>query len=261
MIGHEQRYIDPINRITPLNNKVLVKIDFDPENDTTESGLVKGSAKWDEAGHVVRYGTVVSTPKKLLEREIYAFGIEWGTEIEVQAGDTVYFGKMAGYNSEVVKINGDIHFLVDYSELILRIREERIYPLNGFILLDKVTDFHGEGKISISFLTKDDKKRGIVKYVGRMNDYYFPVKNDYVEATDINEGDEVIFSIAGFTELEDSRYAKLQAMGYMQRRWIIGKIEHDYEFVNWRQHRNKFSREDKFSWDDKQLEGGRTWYL
>lgn len=229
MIGHSDRGIARVDKFTPLNNNVLVKVEFDPEKDLSPAGLVKGNAWWDESGHVSRFGTVVSWPRVLLERE-KGLGIEWGTEYEIQEGDTVFFGKMAGYNSEMVEINGDTHFLVDYAELILRIRDGEIYPLNGFVIVEKVSDLRVQSTLKIDFLSKTDKKRGIVRYLGRPNDYYFPKEYGIVEAADLRVDDEVIFQIAGYTELEDTRYAKLEGdLGYIQRRWIIGKIEYETE--------------------------------
>lgn len=224
MTGHEERLITEYkDGMKPLNNHIIVKVDFDPEEDRTEGGLFKGNGTWDEAGHVARYGTVVSVCSRLYEREVHRFGIEWGTEIDVKEGDTVYFGKMAGYDSPILTKGDEMFFVVDYSEVILRIRDG-IYPLNGFVIVERVEE-EKKSVLETSFSRKLNKRKGIVRYTGKQLDYYFPKYKGIVGAKGLNEGDKVLFSISAWTELEDSRYAKLDPkLGYIQDRWIAAII-------------------------------------
>lgn len=225
MVGIEDRHIGVLSVFPkPINNKVIVRIYHDPEMETTESGLYKGNSWWDETGHLVRYGEVVSVCDSLIEREQYGFGVEWGTEIEVKKGDTVYFTKMEAYNSPLFSFEGNLYAIMDYSELILRIRVEEYYPLNGYVIVKKVEET-ASSTLIVDFAKQQNKSKGIVKWCGKQLGYYFPKSSEIVEAEDINEGDMVLFSLAGFTSLEDSRYAKLDTdLGYIQRRWIVAKL-------------------------------------
>jgi co-chaperonin GroES (HSP10) len=229
MTGSDDRFvhsIDSIGAYRAVNNKVIVRIDFDPDKATTPGGIYMGSSYWDEAGHVPRYGVVVGIPDKLFFREDAKFGIEWGTNIEVSPGDTVYFGKMASYASPVLKDkDGSVFYVIDYSEIIIRARGEEIYPLNGYVIVEKIEETVGGKGLILDFSKKQNKTKGIVKYVGRPVDYYFPLSAEIPEPS-VSAGDKVIFSLAGWTELEDQRYSSLKGdLGYIQSRWIAAAYE------------------------------------
>lgn len=225
MIGAEGRYIGEIDlEITPINNRVILRIDHDPENERSEAGLIMGSTSWEHTEHLCRFGTVVSVCDRLYEREYNGFGIEWGTSIEVEIGDVCYFTKMEADNATLFKKDGAYYLIADYAELILRIRDGVYYPLNGYIILDKIEETDTSDWLNLDFTKKHNKKKGIVRWVGKKLDYYFPKSSNIVEL-DCVEGDSVLFSLSGFTSLEDKRYAKLDdTLGYLQRRWIVAKI-------------------------------------
>lgn len=227
MIGKKGNYIGEVDyEVTPINNGVVIKIDYDPLDVRSESGLVMGSDYWDEVGHLVRFGTVVSVCDRLHERHISEVGIEWGTEIEVQVGDVVFFTLMGGYNSVSFLKDGQLYAILPYSELVLRVREEQYFPLNGYVILDKAEEGITSSVLSLDHLKVQNKKKGKVRWIGSKLRYYFPLESSVVDIDDLSEGDDVMFSIAGFTSLEDSRYATLSPdLGYLQRRWIIAKFE------------------------------------
>ena len=229
MIGAEDIFfheIDDIDRFVAINNKVIIRIDFDPDKATTPGGIYMGSSYWDEAGHVPRYGEVICVPSKLIHREHSGFGIEWGTDIEIKKGDTVFFGKMASYASpRITDKDKNTFYVIDYSDIILRLRGDEIYPLNGFVIVEKIVESVSSKGLILDFSKKQNKTRGIVRYTGKPLDYYFPVWSD-INDPSLNIGDKVIFSLAGWTELEDERYCKLDKnLGYIQGRWIIGTYE------------------------------------
>lgn len=225
MVGLEERSLGELNYdIRPINNKVILRVDYDPEEEKTEAGIYKGSGWWDSTGHLVRYGEVVSVCDKLFEREEDGFGVEWGTEVEVQVGDTVYMSKMESYNAPLFKKDGKIYFVVDYSELVLRIRDGVVYPLNGYLIVEKVEETAKANGLILDFSKHQNKKKGIVREVGSKLRYYFPKSSNIVDA-EVEKHDLVLFSLSGFTTLEDSRYAKLDKnLGYIQRRWVIAKL-------------------------------------
>jgi len=167
---------------------------------------------------------VVKTPKMLLFRDDHKFGMEWGTVIEVEEGDVVYFGKMASYGAAVLSDDKGSYYLIHYSELILKLSGEELYPLNGYVVVTKEDDVV-KSKLIIVPSKKHNKRLGVVKYIGRPNTHYFPKSKKIQEITGISEGDRVMFGIAGWTELEDPRYAKLDKnIGYIHRRWIVAQL-------------------------------------
>jgi len=222
MIGHKERKIGALDlNVKPINNKVVLRVWDDP---TKWEGLIKGSSYWEESSHLVRYGEIVGVCDKLYEREVDGFGIEWGTRLEVEVGDVVYTTKMASYNAPSFEKDGQFYWIVDYSELVLRIRDGVIYPLNGYVLLDKKDEQAQSTILNLDCTKHQNKKQGIVRYVGEKLSYYFP-KTLGLKDDDLEVGSNVLFALSGFTFLEDDRYAKLdKSLGYIQRRWIIAEL-------------------------------------
>lgn len=212
-----------------LNNHVLVKVDFEPDDGyvmKTDGGLELQLAgcEYNESAHIARYGKVILAPERLSDRFTATFsqyGMDWVTEVEIKPSDVVYFGKMASANAPMIKCNGSVYFVIHYSELILRVRDGVIYPLNGYALLDKViAKTRSEGLI-LEFGDYHDKEKGIITHVGRPNDKYFGV---YSMDADVSVGDEVYFGGKYFGFVEEKMFASLPSeIGYVQRRWIIAK--------------------------------------
>lgn len=226
MVGLEERSLGVLDELpTPINNRVIVRIDYDPTEQRSEMGIIMGSSWWEETEHVIRFGEIVSVCGELFEREVYGFGVEWTTDIEVEIGDTVYFTKMEAYNCPFFTKDEKVYCIMDYSELILRIRGDEYYPLNGYVICKKVEEQAQSSIINTDVTKKQNKNKGIIKWAGKPIESYFPKKSNIIESDDINEGDSVLFSLAGFTSLEDKRYAKLDIdLGYIQRRWIVAKL-------------------------------------
>jgi len=213
-----------------LNNQVLVEVDFIPENGhvhKTESGLEIEFAggEYNESAHIARYGTVKLCPDRLVDKFTGNFSsnsMDWTTEIEIVQNDVVYFGKMASANAIALEFKEKTYFLINYSELILRVRDGVVYPLNGYALLEKKTEKTRIDGLILDFGDFHDKESGIVTYVGRKNERYFGV--DSVDA-DISVGDDVVFGGKYFGFVEEDMFASLpKETGYVQRRWIIGKL-------------------------------------
>lgn len=203
-----------------VNNNVLVRMDFIPDNDvlfTTESGfkLILAGGEWSEASRMARFGKVEMVPSFLHD-------MEWGTEIEVEKGDIIYFGKMASANAPSLEVDGVLYYIIPYSELIAKVVKNGMYPLNGYVLLEKTTGKHEADGLDLSFADFHDKRLGTVRYVGRPNSFYFGT--NAIDA-DVSVGDQVVFEGNYWTELEDSMFAELkEELGFVQRCWVIAKL-------------------------------------
>jgi co-chaperonin GroES (HSP10) len=207
-----------------INNKVLVKVDFVPEDGTKFGSIILAGGEWDEPGRVARYGTVVKAPKKLIGQweTMFEGAMGWKTQVEIEEGDVVFFGKMEGANAPVIKCGNDIYFVVNYSELILRARNGEIYPLNGNVVVEPVVDNVRVEGLILDFGDFQNKRLGKVLYTGRKNDMYH---NSLMVDADVSVGDVVVFEGNWFTEIENDVFAILEkGIGYLQRCWIQGVL-------------------------------------
>lgn len=208
-----------------VNNLVLIKIDVIPDDGhKLESGIITAGSKWDDASHLARHGTVIRVPKRLVTRgqSTHETAMMWKTIIEIKEGDTVFFGKMASANAPELQVNGDRYYLMPYYELIARVRNKKIYPLNGYCLVEPVMDKLRIEGLKLDFNDKQNKRMGKVKYVGRRNDGYFATQA--IDA-DVSPGDIVLFEGNFYTELEQDIYASWgEKIGFVQRCWISAII-------------------------------------
>jgi co-chaperonin GroES (HSP10) len=229
MIGDKDRSIVTSDRVPSktLNNKVLVRIDLIP--DEYKSGIIRGDSLWDESGHAVRTGVVCVKPDRLFNKRDHGHGMDWKFPYDEQTllvGDVVYFGLVESFNCPVIIVDGVRYFLVDFQEIIFvkRGRGERIIPLNGYVLVGEYREKEKSKYIIVPDNTeKQNLKKGVVKYVGKMNSRY--VNRKAKDAVDVNVGDVVNFRMNLWTKLEDERYCTFEkGLGYVQRRWINYKI-------------------------------------
>ena len=205
----------------PCNNRLLVKVDV---VDGRRNGIYVGAADWDIAGHVTRTGVVVKTPSKLFFRSKGdEWGVEWLTDLEACVGDEAFWGIMEGSNCPIVYCGSDIYYLVDYASIRMLKRGEEIIPVNGFVLVEKKEEVDRTSVLIVDHAKKVNKSRGVVIKSGKPNVEYYGAEQ--YDAQNLKEGDEVMFSISAWTELEDERYARFnKGVGYIQGRWIIASL-------------------------------------
>lgn len=227
--GTQERHILAKLPKQMLNNNVLVRVDLNPTEDVVlDSGIIMcgyASSEWNDAEAMPRFGEVIMMPNRLVEMDFSnmhsANMMEWGTEIEVEVGDIVYFGAMIAANAESFIYEDTLYLLIPYSRIICRVREDAVTPVNGYCLLsEKMDKQHAKGIIT-SHADKVNRRRGKITHVGRANDYYFG--EDAVDA-EVEVGDEVVFSGKFLGRLESDVFAQLpKGTSYTQRRWIIAK--------------------------------------
>lgn len=217
--------LDKLPRVA--DNYVFIRVDGaydDGDVYETKSGLklILAGGEWEESTRAFRYGKVVAVPKRLRVQSETLSGMEWETDMDVEVGDTVYVGVMASANAVEVIVDQIKHYLIDYGDLIMRIRNGVITPLNGYVIGEKIYEekFEIEG---LDIVQDDvlDRRKARVEFVGKPNRSYY--KSDAVDAK-VEVCDEIILGIAAFTELESHSFAELdRKLGYVQRRWVIGK--------------------------------------
>lgn len=215
-----------------VNNKVLVKVDVFYDNGDyfkTKGGLkiILAGGEWNEAAYVPRFGTVVNIPKKLISRwESEPSGVlnpmQWKTKLEIEIGDIVYWGIMAGANSPVLEVNGDVYFIVDYGDLIMRVRGEEKRGLNGYVLCEEVVEKTRINGLILDFGDFQNKRLGVVKYKSTPNSAYF---NSDAFDGEVEVGDTVVLNGSYWTELESEQFGVLgERIGYIQGKWLIAKL-------------------------------------
>ena len=211
-----------------MGNMVLVRVDFDPSDDVVlPSGIVLSGlagTKWEETEYVARYGVVEKVPDKLrcLPEHEFDGALWWKTEMVLEAGDVCYFTKSASANAQVLLIGDSKYFLINYRDIIIRIRKGDIRPLNGYCVVDKVTKKTRRDGLILDFGDFHDKRMGVVRYVGTPNAYYHG--SDAVDA-DVKVGERVIFEGGFWTALESSMFNELdEDLGFCQRCWINGVL-------------------------------------
>jgi len=208
-----------------MNNRVLVKVTGDYDDGVRISkiaDIVAAGGEWEEASRVVRHGVVAMIPDKLTFRANSENGMEWETELDVKVGDTVYFGIMASANAESLQVGDDLYYLIHYSRFILRMRDNEITMLNGYVLLSEVIEKVRVTGLILDFGDHVDKKSGVVTHIGKPNKSYY--MTDAIDA-DVSVGDTVLFERKFFGYLEDELFATLpKGTGFVQRSWIIATL-------------------------------------
>jgi co-chaperonin GroES (HSP10) len=129
---------------------------------------------------------------------------------------------MASANAQVLIISDVKYFLINYDEIVIRIRNGVITPVNGYCVVDKVTEKTRRKGLLLSVGDFHNKRMGTVRYVGTPNAYY--VDSDAVDA-DVEVGDKVIFEGGFWTALESSLFNELdEDLGFVSRMWINGVL-------------------------------------
>jgi len=211
-----------------LNNRVLVRVDNLPDDGVEYKAknlnIILAGSEWNESARVARYGEVVMVSDMLKNRTADNDSeamMEWGTEMELEVGDAVWFGIMSSANSEILYVGDDMYYVMPYSRIMVVRRGDDLIPINGYCLLEEVIDKTRVDGLVLDMGDKRNKRRGIVTHVGRRNDWYFGT--DAVDAK-VKVGDTVAFGGDFFGVLEDEMFATLpKNTGFVQQCWIIAK--------------------------------------
>jgi hypothetical protein len=117
------------------------------------------------------------------------------TEMEVQVGDTIFINQIESLNSWTYSFEGKIYHTIKYDNIVCAIRDDKIIPVNGFILVSPVKKTRKALLHEVEYMAMNE---GIVEYIGKPNkDYirnYFPGTNKRIKGR--------IWSDSGTEELE-----------------------------------------------------------
>lgn len=135
----------------PTNNKVLVEVTDTFDSIITKLGIelpnMSHEDSWgDSPGYsfsefIIRYGRVKATP-----RLITSGSFDYETNNELKINDIIYWNIVAFRDSQPIVVDNKKYLLVDYHEIILRVRDEAITPINGNCLFTPVQEEHTYGE-------------------------------------------------------------------------------------------------------------------
>lgn len=179
-----------------INNWVLVKIEEDFVDDfrKLKSGLYV-DVTWKKEENAIITGTVAKVPNKLVYRDVPVDSVsvvdgraytgteaisEFDADMELQVGDFIYyhylsFERATDLNMLFLDKKGNVYILVRYDKIRCVIRDKKVIPVNGFILVEKTVQpltynskfVHLIGNKNVS------ENVGIAKYVGKPIRKYF----------------------------------------------------------------------------------------
>lgn len=126
--------------IIPTLNKVLVKVVDTYDIKQRNSGVLMSNAAHDLAeadsdgyilsNFIIRKGIVSKMPRVLTD--VYDWGHIPG---EVKEGDLVYWPIPRFFDYPVIKTtNGELYLVVDYFDIYIKVVNNNVIPVNGFIL-------------------------------------------------------------------------------------------------------------------------------
>lgn len=233
----------------------LVLIQIKGQTFDTAKGLYLPT-KWHPEAHACIYGTVAAVPEKLLffKKEIDEIKLEFGgtanaplhraeeireltrrstlydVPIEIQKGDFIYYSYNvyadATNDGRIFTRGDDMFVLIPYDMCYLSIREDKITPLNGLVMLEAMPDAQ-ESK-HIILLEKEDQVKAKIAHIGCEVKHYlqYPDESD----DDFYEvGDEVFFKKHRNVPIEWSIHQSLDKKYYkLHRKELLGKLTPDF---------------------------------
>jgi hypothetical protein len=241
--------------------RIEIDTTYQPEKHITRTGTVIGVPE-----SLVYYKTHTPEPEKAKmydERYMEEFarnnpprsygGLPWKTEMELQVGDRVvmYFlavdncMKQGAYEKEYEFYNGIMNMdkkeefiYVKYQNIYAVIRDEKVIPINGYVLVEPITNpvqeqREKEAEAKKIKLVSDDKPSntnavyGRIVYIGKPNIEYREKYMSDEGYDDLKEGDEVIMKKISDIPMEYEYHAKVDGgrkLFRVQRHDIIATI-------------------------------------
>jgi co-chaperonin GroES (HSP10) len=198
-----------------VNNNILIK----PLMKNDRIFLKDGNhlfidTSFEPAKHAETVGIVIDIPDEINKKIM-----PWECEIEIQKGDIVYFHFKASMDclteGKFLIINGEIHYLINYSNLFVAKRENEVICLNGFVLAERI-DYNQEllknrlekTGLIVPDIEKKDTQWGKVKYLGSPNLSY--KHNKRIDFKDLKVNDTIFFAKNADIPLEYSLHASFE---------------------------------------------------
>jgi len=222
-----------------LNNLVMIKLD--KENDTVKGLFVDTS--YEPERHTTVTGTIWGLPNHLQYTGKANLNMPWDTPLEAKIGDGVIMYYLSVVNalkpkeSRYILEDGERFVLIPYQFLYAIIRDEKIIPINGYVLIQPVenpsiTRERERMKALGMELIVGDKRNsneviyGRVKYLGTPNRRYVD-ENASDEGVDIAVGDVVVIRKTNDIPLQYDLHQKINQgvkLFRVQRRNLLAKI-------------------------------------
>lgn len=226
-----------------LGNRVMVKLD--PENNVikTKSGLVLNiDVSFEPEKHMVLLGEVTALPTQLTYHKSGKF-MPWKTHVEIKLGDRVIMYYLAVQNCLSkerkwhVREGEETWIFITYNNIYAVIRDGKIIPINGYILVEHIEDpvwenkkkYYEEKGIDIPDLRELSKTHctyGKVVYIGKMNELYSN-KSMMDSHIVVKAGDNIIMKKVRDIPLEYEYHTKLHGgrkLFRMQRHDILAIV-------------------------------------
>jgi len=202
-----------------VSNNVIIKTLFNNKEDTTASGILKaadlgelpesgqdGKQVYNPSDHANRWGEVIVVPESLWYDEDNKSGMQWETEIEVKPGMLVWYDYLTSLNGLTYYDENKTEYkVVPYEYLYVAKEGDRIIPLNGYVLFERL-HLKATSSLDVTTENKIDKDHGIVRYFGSKNKSYSI--DVYSDDLDLQDGDLVLFKHQYEVLLEDSLHAQ-----------------------------------------------------
>jgi co-chaperonin GroES (HSP10) len=217
-------YLKSLDNFCPINNYVLIKPIIKNIYRRTEAGLSIVAPEYkDQPNHVDRIGIVIKLPINLvfnesktsksenirkmlfskktnkyepvrytIERKVYRNeqgSLQWDTHNELKEGDIVLYNYLESINSTLLLIDNEKYYLIKYDEIIARKRNNKIQPINGYIICKKVKK-ERESQQDYLYNNKIDDRFLIAEYIGKPVRKYFG--SSYENDEGIKKGDKLL---------------------------------------------------------------------
>jgi hypothetical protein len=163
--------------------------------------------------------------------------MQWKTSIDITVGDEVFMiyrpvlnalGRLANpikpeneNNPAWIELDGTVHVLIDYKDLIFAKRNDKIIMLNGRILVKTLERKYQKTKLEYVRSNKRvPNMLGVVRYSGKTNEKY--LESIWKDAEDIREGYVLYYQMTEAIRLESDMIKILnEDLNYMFQRNII----------------------------------------
>ncbi len=182
----QEIYLDTIEGYRPYRGMVLIR-PVSKEGATTKAGVIVGfdpDAKYvdEEGSHVADMtateGTVIALP-------VHHWTEGYAIENELQVGDRVWFNYFSSLHGTDVWVGRELYRMIQYGGMVAARRGDQLIILNGYVLLEEVTEASRNDFWQPIHVLKD---RGIVRFMGGKREYELPQLTDDI---DIAVGDLV----------------------------------------------------------------------
>ena len=242
-----------------MPNYVLVKPDRLAEDEyNLKSGIkLYIDTKYETSLHINIWGTVVKSPRKLFYKNLTDGSLPWDTDLEISEGDYVMYDFVAaaqalgklydpnfeGDDTKYIFCEDELYIVFRYNDLFLKKKGDDITMLNGFVLVEPVSEDEISSDVIILLEQKQSVRYGIVAYKGSMIREYFsihpkePIVRDYcyeiqvkdgvpcnIKGKDIGVGDKICFDKYADIDCEVETHQKLPKKYFRMQRKEIAAI-------------------------------------